>query len=63
MQTKQKKITLSIKILINDEEKESIISLPLEMTANKEILNLLIEEVNFLKKEYKKNQNLSNEKG
>ena len=36
----KKKITLLIKILINDEEKESLISLPLEMTANKEIINL-----------------------
>ena len=49
----KKKITLLIKILINDEEKESLISLPLEMTANKEIINLLIDEVNFLKKEIK----------
>ena len=53
----KKKITLLIKILINDEEKESLISLPLEMTANKEIINLLIDEVNFLKKEYKNTVN------
>ena len=36
-------------MIINDEEKESLISLPLEMTYNKEILNLLINEMNLLK--------------
>ena len=50
VENKEKKtMSLQIKMLINEEEKESLISLPLEMTYNKEILNLLINEMNLLK--------------
>lgn len=51
-------MVLLIQMKINDEEIESIISLPQELISNKEIINLLINEINLLKEPKNQNKNI-----
>ena len=58
IENKQKKtMIISIKLEINFKEMESQISLPQELTSKKEVIDLLINEMNLLKSLEKQNNN------
>ena len=54
---KKKTMIISIKLEINFKEMESQISLPQELTSKKEVIDLLINEMNLLKSLEKQNNN------